>query len=584
MRKGTAIPIVFSLALLASAVHAQPTGIDAGSLLRQEEEAQRAAPRPLPSRREPVPLPELTSIGGITVRVNEVRFTGATELLGQSALNESVAEGLDRVLDFNGLKALAARVTRELKAAGWILARAYLPEQDVTGGTVIIGILPGFLDQDGEAIEVRPLGDRPLRVDPRLLQSIATQSLGPQLAIRETDLDRALLIMNDLPSVTARARLERGASPGSSRIVINASEPRLLTATAMGNSFGNRSTGVEQAYLGLQLNDPFGAGDRLSLGLTHAEGLRLSQLAYQRLQGTSGLALSANYTDLRYEVVAGAAAEAADYKGDAHTFSLGFRYPHVRSRRVNVWSNVQLGRDVFVDRIDSLRTGDKLVLHGSYALEGSVLDPWRGGGRTDWLLKPTWGELNLARIPGARDADAKSFQTAGGFGKLEYSLSRLQSLQPGFSVYASLNGQLSTKNLDTSQKFRPAGPNGVRAYAGSEAAADQGVLLKTELRFEGRAPKGVGRFTAMAFYDAAWVGLSANRPANVPIDTRSGENRYRIEGAGLGASLNRPGRYLLRVIWARKIGSNPGDARATGRDNEDRDDNHRVWLQGVLWL
>lgn len=584
MRNGPAISLIFALGLLSNAVPAQPLGVDAGSLLRQGEEAQRAELEPLPRRRKALPLPELTNIGAITVRVEEVQFTGATELLGLAALDEIVASGVGRELDFNGLTALAARVTRELKAAGWILGRAYLPQQDVTGGTVIIAILPGMLDPEGGGIEVRPLGERPLRVDPALLERIATQSLGAGQAIKEADLDRAVLIMNDLPSVSARARLEPGDAPGSTRIVINASEQRLLTAMAMANSFGNRSTGVEQGYLGLQLNDPFGAGDRLSLGLTHSEGLRLSQLAYNRPQGASGLQVSANYTDLRYEVVSGSASETASYKGDAQTIGLGFRYPHLRTRSSNLWSHFQLRRDVFVDRIDGVRVGDKLVLHGSYALEGSFFDTWRGGGRTDWFLRPTWGQLNLSRSVEARDADGKTFQTAGGFGKLEYSISRLQSLQPGFSILATVSGQFSTKNLDTSQKFRPAGPNGVRAYAGSEAAADQGLLLKTELRYDGMAPLGLGRLSAMAFYDAAWVGLSADQPQNVPIDTRSGENRYRIEGAGLGASLSRPGRYLLRAIWARRIGSNPGDALATGLDNEERDDNHRIWLQGVLWL
>lgn len=561
-----------------------PSGIDAGSLLRQEESAQQLPPAPLPEFEAEEPLPELTGIGGVTVRVKEVRFTGATELLSESDLQATTAEAIGQDLDFDGLKALAARVTRRLKDEGWFLARAYLPRQDVTEGIITISILAGRLDRQGSAFEIQPLGERALRIRPEVLTGIAAAYLPAGAAVRESELDRSVLLMNDLPGISARARLEPGEAPDSTRVLISAAEDKLISGSLIGSNFGNRSTGSDQVTANINANDPLRIGDRLTLGITYAKGLTLGQFSYQRPLGSNGLQMNLGYTDLRYKVVEGSSAEAADYTGDAQTASLGLRYPIIRSRNRDLWGSLRLGHDAFEDRLNGDSTSDKRVLTASVGLQGSQLDPWQGGGRWDWSIMPTWGNLSLARSPDAQRADASTFRTAGSFGKLEYSLSRLQSLKYGLSLYASLNGQAASKNLDSSQKFQPAGPNGVRAYPGGEASADQGQLVKAELRYDRALPEQIGNLQLSVFYDVAWVGLSKDRPNNVAIDTRSGDNHYRIEGAGVGLSLSQPGRYLLRAIWARKIGDNPGANRSTGLDSDERDDRDRFWLQGVLWF
>lgn len=242
-----------------------------------------------------------------------------------------------------------------------------------------------------------------------------------------------------------------------------------------------------------------------------------------------------------------------------------------------------LGYNAFTDEVDGINSNDKRVPTVSLGLSGQQLDPWLGGGRLNWSLTPTWGDLDLSGNAQSEQADAASFETAGSFGKVEYSLSRLQSLNHGFSLFLSLSGQAASKNLDSSQKFQAGGPNGVRAYPGGEASSDQGQLAQVELRYDRRLPRDLGNLQIQAFYDTAWVQLY-NDPGNEPINTATEDNRYQINGAGVGLSLSKPGRYLVRAIWASKIGGNPGRNSTSGYDSDDQSLSDRIWLQGILWF
>ena len=50
------------------------------------------------------------------------------------------------------------------------------------------------------------------------------------------------------------------------------------------------------------------------------------------------------------------------------------------------------------------------------------------------------------------------------------------------SLYAAINGQFASKNLDISEKMGLGGANGVRAYPEGEAYGDQGYVLNLEAR------------------------------------------------------------------------------------------------------
>ena len=557
-------------------------GVDAGSLLRQEEALQRPEPEPLLEQEAPAPLPELTGIGDVTVEVQQIEFTGAIDLVEAAALEEAVAEAIGQSLDFQGLQAIAERVTRRLKEEGWVLARAYLPEQDVTDGVITIEIVPGKLDVQGRAFRIETIGDE-LRIDPEFLGAMLTALVEPGEPVRQADLDRAILLINDLPGIDALARLEPGEASGSTHILLSVREGPLLSASANASNHGSRSTGAERAGVTGNLNDPFGVGDQLSFSITRSEGLALFQTNYSRPVGATGLDLALGQTSLRYEVVNGVSAD-SDVEGDAQTFTTGLSYPLLRTQSSNLNVGFDWTYEALEDRVGDVKTDDKRVQSFAFEFSGDHTDQVFGPtGRTNYSLAAVLGDVDLSRVPGALEGD--TFGTQGEFEKFDWSLSRLQSLgEMPLTLFTELRGQLTNDGLDSSLDFQGGGPGGVRAYPGGEASGDEGYLFRTELRYQ--LPEDfteLGSLRLSAFYDSAWVTTHTSLPQGFEIDTATGENSYQIEGAGLGLTLTRGDWLTVSVNWAATIGDNPG-RDAAGNNSDGRDDQQRAWLQAVIRL
>lgn len=578
----------FIMLLNNSYVFAQ-SPVDSGTLLRQEEDTYKKSLPPLPITDREQQKPERRVLEGESVLLTELRFSGATELLTEPAIaeeiNKLVTSAVGIEYDFNGLKALADRVTLLLKQEGWILARAYLPHQDVSNGIVTIAIIRGQLDSKGPGFIIEAAGEGPLQINTPLLNGIAAEHLAVGGAVNEQILERTLLLINDLPGVAARARLEAGEEPESTRIHILAEQGPLLRGHVQANNSGNRFTGRNRIQAELALDDPSDRGDQLNATITTSEGIRLGRISYGLPIGYRGWHANLAYTLLDYEVIEGQASEQADYTGEAETVEAALRYPLVRSTTENIWLGLGYRSDHFEDRFNGSRIGDKNIHSGRLSIYGDTADQWQGGGRTDWSLEWRHGNLDLSGLAQQQQNDRSAFNTSGEFDKLEYALSRHQYLAPDLSLYIGLRGQSASKNLDSSQKFFPGGPNGVRAYPGGESPADEGQLLRTELRYNfDTIPEHLGRLQLQFFYDQAWIKLSNSHPSNVPFTNAENTNRYHLAGTGVGLNLVKEHEYGISLNLARKVGNNPGRDGVSGFDSDEQSNSYRFWLQGVVWF
>lgn len=561
------------------AVQAQ---VDAGTLLNQQQHQQQRLPQQLPDAQRQAQQPALTAPAGQKITLKAVRFTGAVQLASDAELQAVVASSIGKELDFAGLEQLAARVTDLLKAKGWFLARAYLPRQDITDGLIEIAILAGRLDgSQGQTESYRlAINDKnPLRIDPSRLTAIAARQLPPGATVRMDQLERALLLINDLPGITARARLEPGTQADSTRVVLDALEGPLFGASAWVDNYGSADTGVNQVNLAAQLNDPTRRGDQASLSVTHTEGLDLARLGYTVPLGSDGLKLSGNLSSMSYEVIRGTGL-IAGLKGSSTTSGVNLSYPYLRSRAANLNTNLGYTNKALKDESNAGTLRDKRLDNWSLGLSGDSVDALAGGGYNAAGLTWTQGRVDLSRNPGDASADASSYATQGSFDKWGYNLTRLQKLPGAFTLFANLSGQATGKNLDSSEKFILGGPNGVRAYPGSEAMGDAGWLANLELRYDVPAATPLGQLQLSGFYDSGHITLHHDTKG-VTIPTATGDNSYGLAGWGLAVNLSKPGSYSVRLGWAKKLGDNPGRS-LTGLDADSSADSSRLWLQATF--
>lgn len=545
----------------ASAATAQ-TPPDAGSLLQQNEArkppALPPAGRSLARPAEPMALP-----AGTQVFVKAFVLRGNT-LIDDAALQAELAPFTGRRLGLAELQAATARVGERYSKGGW-LVRCYLPPQDLTDGVIQLQIIEarfGGVRLEGSS---RRFDSERAR---RMIE--AQQPVGAPLRLPQ--LDRALMLLDDLPGFSAKGSLVPGAAEGETGLALSLADTPLLLGEASADNAGSRSTGAGRANLSLALNSPLGLGEQAGLSLSHSQGSDFARLFAGLPVGDAGWKIGANLSTLRYRLI-GRDFAALQARGSSQTVGLDASLPLLRGRSRNLLLQISGERK----RFDNQANGGTSSRYDSSALSlnvsGNLFDELGGGGANTAALGYTAGSLDLSGSPSFA-ADALSTRSHGNFGKLRYAASRQQALTGDWSAALSLAGQWSADNLDSSEKFYLGGPFGVRAYPVSEAGGSSGQLVNAELRSS--LPLGL---RLAAFYDWGQVQING-RPGFVGAPPR---NRYALQGAGLSLGWTGLQKLELRATVARRIGSNP-NASAAGTDQDGSLRRNRLWLQASLPL
>jgi hemolysin activation/secretion protein len=366
--------------------------------------------------------------------------------------------------------------------------------------------------------------------------------------ISQADMDRALLLLSDIPGVAVNATLTPGESVGTSDLLVNARPvPAVMGNVALDNN-GNRYTG--RARLGGTVNviDPLHHGDILSVsGLSSGSGMNYGRLAYDTLVSGQGTRIGGSYSALHYRL--GGPLSSLDAHGTAQVESLWAKQPLVRSRDVNLYGQIQYDQLQLRDHVDaSAIDTDRHLGNWTLSVAGDARDGLLSGAVSTWSVGLTAGRVGFDNAQ-AQLADAASASTQGRFTKWNLNLARLQSLSPRDGVYLSFSGQWANANLDASQKMTVGGPYSVRAYDVGAMSGDIGYLGTLELRHDLGAASG-GQWQAVAFADSAHVTVNKNTWA-------AGPNSATLSGAGVGLNWAGPNQWSAKAYLAARIGSVP---------------------------
>lgn len=547
---------------------------DAGQLLKQQQQQPLSAPLPretAPATQVPTPAPQAQQ--GLVARITAITFSGATHLAPLDTLHALVADALNQDLDHAQLQALALRVTQYLRGQGFVLARAFLPRQDLTDGRLEISIQEGRLQSSDDRIVLKTS----TRLDPARLKAIAQAALPRNQALRQQDLERAVLLMNDQPGITARTTLEKGDEPGTSRLVVTATQDDPVQGLISADNFGSRSTGLERVTAQVRVLDPSGRGDRLTLSTTQSRGTQTYSGQYTTPLNADGLQLQLAGSHLAYSV--GAPLQALELTGRAVSVSTGVSYPLLRTRERNLAVQAVYEVKMLKDDAMGVNLRERRLHNVVTSLTGSLVDGLGGGGFNDGSLSWTHGDVGLQHNPDDAVADAASARTQGHFDKLNVQLSRFQNLglSEDWTAFLALSGQLASRNLDSSEKFILGGPTGVRAYAVGEAAGDAGWLGTLELRRKLTLP-GVTRAQALLFVDTGAVRLHRS-PWTGSLTNAENRNDYPLAGWGLGLNLAWD-KWFVQSAVALPLGHNPG-RNVDGTEADGKDSQIRAWLQAT---
>ena len=538
------------------------TAPNAGSILQQIERG--IEPR-LPGRvdkpRAAPPPEEMRPSAGISVEVKQFRFAGNT-LLTEAALAEVVAPWQNRTLDFNELRKVTAAVAEAYRNAGWIV-RAYLPRQDITEGIVTIQIVEAVF---GAARAEAADAERPLRLklDRALTYVDAVQKRGQPVSAAA--LDRALLLMEDLPGTGVTGSLMPGAQDGETDLLLKLSAKPLINGDVALDNAGSRSTGSTRLTASLAVNSPLGYGEQATANIIYSEGSEYLRLGATMPVGAHGWRAGAHGSVLRYQLTSAEFA-ALEARGTSETAGLEASYPLIRSRFSNLYLNLNADRKQFDNRSNGVSVTRYSVNSVAAGLQGNRFDNWAGGGANAGSVTFVTGNVNLNGSLN-QAADAVTTRTEGSYNKVRYAASRRQVITEAIAALASLSGQMANKNLDSSEKFYLGGPYGVRAYPVNEGGGSSGQLINLEAR--AALPRNV---TLSGFYD--WGHVVVNRHKDFP--GAAVINEVTLKGAGIAMGWSGRDGANVRATWARRIGENPNPT-ASGQDQDGSKVRNRVWL------
>ena len=537
---------------------------DAGSILRDQKQS---LPQPktltLPEEKKTETAKDDVAI---TVAVKGFSFGGYEGVATEAELQAIVAVSTGKNLSFAELNALVDKITESFRKKGVYQARAYLPAQDITSGNIHITVIQ--VKSDG-TLSLRR--DRSVRIRDRVLRGFFKSIVRNDQPVNEHDLERSLLLINDIPGVSSKASLLPGTETGKSGLEVTVTEGPLFSGSLWGDNQGNRYSGELRGNAMLSCNDPFHYGDQISMFLTDASGLTQGRVGYTFPLPVQGIRGNLSWSGMHYQL--GSELASLKYAGRSNSIDAGLSYPLLRTRRANLTASLTYGFRSLIDTQSDTDIRNKQINTVSFQAAGDRYDQFLGGGYTSYSVGVTTGKLHESI------ADISLTGAEGGYTHFNGSLGRMQRLSDRFTFNISGSGQMALGNLDSSEKFSLGGPNGVRAYPGGEASGDEGQLINAECRYTLPVAQKWGSFQLSGFYDTGHITLTRNRFTG-DVSNVTGLNDYWLQGAGIGLNYTYS-RYSLRALWARVIGDNPGRSSA-GNNSDGQSTTDRFWLQGTF--
>ena len=510
----------------------------------------------------------MKAVPGLSVTVTRFELHGNT-LLSEEQLQSVLASFLNRPLSFSDLQLAAAAVAERYRAAGWVV-RAYLPKQEIDGASVTIQIVEGRFGSilfDGDA-------PTHLSLTWALRYIEAGQSHGE--AINANAIERAVMLLDDLPGISAASTFREGKEEGETDLVLKLADTLAFVGNVETDNSGSRSTGASRVSGNFYLESLAGWGEQISLNVTKTEGSQYARLGITVPLGYNGLRFGINTSHLAYNVITPESA-ALDISGTAQTAGLEASYPVIRGRNANLNLLANLDHKAFDNWTNTGPTSRYRIDVANFSINANAFDGLWGGGANSASLALLAGKVDLTDSAN-QAADAASSQTEGVYHKWKLALSRNQAISDDLSLYAQYAMQGADRNLDSSEKLTLGGPSGVRAYPSGEGSGAEGKTFSLDARL--RLPYGLN---LTAFYDWAKI-TAANRnnaaPSGEPL---SALNAYSLSGYGLSLAWVSSFGGQFKASWARRLRDNPNPT-ASGNDQDGSLRENRFWLSTSLPL
>ncbi len=434
---------------------------------------------------------------------------------------------------------------------GYPAAYAYVPEQKVKDGILIVNMALGRYD---EILVENSAGPRAEKRARRLIAGLKSGDI-----VEEKGLETGIFNINEINGIKAHGTLVPGRTDGTSTLRITLEPGKKSSYTLYADNYGNRSSGRYRYGFQADFMGLWDSNSRLTVGgMISNDHLHNYNIGWETQVGHSGTKLGISQSRTDYEL--GSFFQAIGARGVANTTSLYGYTPIWKT----VGSNLGVVYGFDYRRIkDEMRQAGITIKKHSVNVHAGLDGMWRSGKGTavHGTLMGYFGHMSSDSLWG--DAAGEAANTLGNFSKATLNLTAMQKLGHSTDLLWKFQSQLAGRNLDGSEQMYLGGAHGVRAYPSGAGGGDTGALTTFEVRYH----TPVQGLTLSTYLDLGTV--------RVAKDGRSGSNT--LKGWGLGVTYTHPDHYFARLDYARRIGYEAD----TGKDGEAKG---RLWFMlGKSW-
>jgi hemolysin activation/secretion protein len=462
----------------------------------------------------------------ISFTLNSITLDGVN-VYSQKQIESVYADKIGQTVTLADIYAISTALTNKYRNDGYILTQVIVPPQTIDGGDVQLRAVEGRIDQ----ILVEGNDKVPAMNQIRAYANHVHDG-GGALNVRE--LEKYLLLINDLPGVEARSIL----SPSQSQV--GASDLRIIVmrdpfdAFLGVDNYGSRYLGPVQLSGAMAFNSYFGFNERLSAQLVvapdHGAGRELTYFSfgYDQPIGSMGTVLHTVYSHTNTEP--GYTLGEFDVLGRSEYISVALEHPFIRTRSKNFYGTAKLDmRDVVSknnleptrhDTISALRLGGRF----------EFMDRLFGAGINSITTEVSEG-LNIWGASNEGDPNLSRDNGDPTFTKVTFEAQRLQRLADKVNLLVAGRGQYADGPLLSSEEFGVGGIGLGRGYDPSEIVGDHGIAGKLEVQWnEPRPWKYTEDYQLFAFYDIGKVWNESSVTSSEKIDS--------LASIGMGARLD----------------------------------------------
>ncbi|SAL14928.1 hemolysin activation/secretion protein-like protein [Caballeronia arvi] len=491
----------------------------AGTLLNEQPRPSTAAPPPGGANALPAPPAAPTEVPeGKKFVLRSIHLAG-NETLSTDMLLPLVADKIGQEVSINDLNAMSARIAQAYRERGFPLAQVVIPPQDVTQGDVTFTVLEGKIGR----VRLTMAPGAPIKES---MVRARLAAIEPGKPLRQSELERTMLLLSDLPGIRVTSALETGGTPGTVDLSVTVEPVRRWNFAVSADDYGAAPAGRWRLGAVGRLASPFGIGDNLDINLLAAERADTvyGRIGYDAPVDASGTRVGIAYSHLYYYL--GEQFSALNAHGDADVVTASVSHPLIRSRSQNLLLRGALEYRSLTDKIDAVSFDNPQKLYvASVGLSYESRDSFLGGGFNSADVQLAFAHLNIdSALAEAIDQGPFGRHTQGNSVRLTMQANRLNAITRNTSFFVGVSGQWANQNLDSSSRITLGGPRAVRAYSPSESVVDEGLIATAQLRYT-----VIPSLTLSTFFD---IGVGRYNARSIP---GQGANTVTRSGAGIGA-------------------------------------------------